>query len=242
MGQLAVAAGLIQQRQQVGLARQQVGLQKKSLAAQNQANSLAAAQLSEMQKNEENRKKEKLLDVWSAEFQHRGMSPLESHTQALAEMEIMDLIVGFSDLSESLERKKVAALALVKRKSARHIPVKLKKVFLYSLAATLIVALISGLTNNSSVSGISKVLLLISVAISYVTSFSFFGCVFFFLKNLRKKKPLTSEDEALALEPVYEWFTKKVGEIKGSLDSLPASKLSDDSSFREMLQDLSSNQ
>ena len=69
-GQMAVAAGLIQQRQQVGLSRQQVGLQKKSLDAQNQANSLAAAQLSEMQKIEENRKREKLLDVWSATYQN----------------------------------------------------------------------------------------------------------------------------------------------------------------------------
>ena len=238
-GQMAVAAALIQQRQQVGLSRQQVGLQKESLDAQNQANSLAAAQLSEMQKIEENRKREKLLDVWSAEFQHRGMSPLESHTQSHAEMEIMDLIVDFTNLSASLERKKNAALGLVKKKSVRKVPRRIKQTFLYSFGSASTLAACSGLISGvSQSSSIPNILQSLGVAIMYVAFFSAIAALFFFLVKPGGKLPLTEEEETLALSPVYAWFTKKVEEIKNSLDLLPPSQLSDDSSFRDMLKSL----
>jgi len=245
VGQLAVATGLIQQRQQVGLARQQVGLQKKSLDAQNQANSLAAAQLSEMQKIEENRKKEKLLDVWSAEFQHRGMSPLESHTQALAEMEIMDLIIRFQEYSELYAHQCKNAISRLKTKPK----IKVKKesliLFFISVSPLAFLWLSHDPTTPTSRLGIAPIestplLFLLSVSLFVLVPVSLFWVLIQVLNSYQVREEASEEQREVAIQPHYLNFIKSIRDIESTVSALPPSLLSDDSEFRIMLRNLAS--
>ena len=68
--------------------------QQQMVNAQNQTNSILA-------ENEQVRKREKQIDIWMEEFKFQGMSPLESHKQALAEWEINEIkAIGIEHASE----------------------------------------------------------------------------------------------------------------------------------------------
>jgi hypothetical protein len=58
--------------------------QQQMINSQNQTNSILA-------ENELVRQREKQIDIWMEEFKFQGMSPLESHKQALAEWEINEI-------------------------------------------------------------------------------------------------------------------------------------------------------
>ena len=242
-GQMAVAAGLIQQRQQVGLSRQQVGLQKKSLDAQNQANSLAAAQLSEMQKIEENRKREKLLDVWSAEFQHRGMSPLESHTQALAEMEFMDLIVRFQEYSELYSHQSMKAISNIKTKRK----VKVNKLSLVVTLLSILPYSILWLSHDPSTPtnrlGISPYLPHLLLNFMFISLFIVFPISLVvilsqFLSSYKLREESTEEEQEVATRPYLQEFLRNIRGVDSKLNTLPLSQLSDDSEFRVLVKSL----
>jgi len=246
MGQLAVAAGLIQQRQQVGLARQQVRLQQKSLDAQNQANSFAAAQLSEMQKIEENRKKEKLLDVWSAEFQHRGMSPLESHTQALAEMEIMDLIIRFQEYSELYAYQ--CKNAISRLKTRRKIKVKKKSLILFfiSVSPYALLWLSHDPTTPTTRAGIAPIestplAILLFGSLFIMVPISVVWILIQVLNSYQTREETSEEQREKATSPYFLEFSSKIQELDLAVSALPPSQLSDDSEFRTMVKSLSGN-
>jgi len=58
--------------------------QQQMVNAQTQTNAILAG-------NEQVRQKEKQIDIWMEEFKFQGMSPLESHKQALAEWELNEI-------------------------------------------------------------------------------------------------------------------------------------------------------
>jgi len=68
--------------------------QQQMINSQNQTNSILA-------ENELVRQREKQIDIWMEEFKFQGMSPLESHKQALAEWEINEIkAIGIEHASE----------------------------------------------------------------------------------------------------------------------------------------------
>jgi hypothetical protein len=58
--------------------------QQQMVNAQNQTNAILAG-------NEQVRQREKQIDIWMEEFKFQGLSPIESHNQALAEWEINEI-------------------------------------------------------------------------------------------------------------------------------------------------------
>jgi hypothetical protein len=68
--------------------------QQQMINSQNQTNSILA-------ENELVRQREKQIDIWMEEFKYQGMSPVESHKQALAEWEINEIkAIGIEHASE----------------------------------------------------------------------------------------------------------------------------------------------
>ena len=81
--------------------------QQHMLEAQYQTNAILAG-------NEQARQKEKQVDIWMEEFKFQGMSPLESHKQALGEWEINEIKAQYEDYRKELSHLLSNALQIVK--------------------------------------------------------------------------------------------------------------------------------
>jgi hypothetical protein len=81
--------------------------QQQMVNAQNQTNSILA-------ENEQVRQREKQIDIWMEEFKFQGMSPLESHKQALAEWEINEIKAIGIDYSNEFHHLISNSLEIVK--------------------------------------------------------------------------------------------------------------------------------
>jgi hypothetical protein len=219
--EMAAIGGLIQQRQQINL-------QKDSIAVQQHTQNLIGAQLNLQLATIEEQKREKILDIWRAEFIHRGLSPLEAHKQVENELAISDLLVQFQILSNQYLSNRNHAISQIKRKRVQRIPNWLR----IALPVTVVgCAVVGGIFPSDVAAGLFGNMLLLEILIS----------VFFIYRYRGIRLPATEEEEYSATIEIQASFVEKLKALKSQLDELPESQLEDDSKFREMISNLTSN-
>jgi hypothetical protein len=243
---MATVAGLVQQRQQIGVAKKSLKVQQELLNEQSRANSLLESQISRAEQAELDRKREKLIDLWTSEFKHRGKSPLEANNQALTEMEILDLISHFKTVSEKYQEECRIAELLIKPTYPNRIPKKIKFIWKITAAlALLIYGIAWGQTNpdepvtrlniSASLPPIFTLMILLGflalIGISIV-------CGYFILLSFDDEGTISEKEVIAALEGPNLAYAQKLEGIKSALKKLPASELSDDSEFRKIINNL----
>lgn len=98
--------------------------QQQMVNAQYQTNAILAG-------NEQVRQKEKQIDIWMEEFKYQGMSPLESHKQALAEWELNEIRAISIEYTNEFNHLISNSLEIVKNQIASK---PMRKAFLGSLS------------------------------------------------------------------------------------------------------------
>ena len=232
--QWAVVGGLIQQRQQIGLQKQSIATQNALLTGQKAGNEVLLAQLKQQQEIENNRREERMLDLWVAEFKHRGMSPLDASNQANAELTLYGLYVEVESLHQELLAKVENAIRSIPIKKPKKVS-KQVEWMLFAIIPLLIFSLICGHIGQGRQPW--PILAAISYA-GYVVCF-FVGPIVavFQLIKYRGLPPLPPTEEQItrvSSEP-EAWFQKKIMAIDDQLKTLPKSQLSDDSDFRRLV-------
>jgi hypothetical protein len=148
--------------------------QQQMVNAQYQTNAILAG-------NEQVRQKEKQIDIWMEEFKFQGMSPLESHKQALAEWELNEIKAIGIEFTNEFNHLLSNSLDIVKNQIANK-PIRK--------------ALLGGLSNKF-------------IALS------------------------EDSDEVIMYESMAEQnYKEKMSELNKQLQSLPKSRLIDDSDIR----------
>ena len=148
--------------------------QQQMVNAQYQTNAILAG-------NEKVRQKEKQIDIWMEEFKFQGMSPLESHKQALAEWELNEIKAIGIEFTNEFNHLLSNSLDIVKNQIANK-PIRK--------------ALLGGLSNKF-------------IALS------------------------ENSDEVIMYESMAEQnYKEKMSELNKQLQSLPKSRLIDDSNIR----------
>lgn len=205
--ELAAVFGLVQQRQQINL-------QKTSIAEQQYTNFLLEQQVAFQNSQEQQRQKEKLLDLWCRELEHQGMSPLKANGQAHAELEIQNIVHNVSlILSKYSSDFEVAADTAV----APILRIKEQQLTWLNIAA------------------VCSFLVAVPTATLWLgaAGVALFCCAYFV--NESKKK--INEEELLLVEQVR--LTKNTQSelipYESALEQLPKSKLFDDKEIRKIL-------
>ena len=148
--------------------------QQQMLNAQHQTNAILTG-------NEQVRQKEKQIDIWMEEFKFQGMSPLESHRQALAEWELNEIKASGLEITNEFNHLLSNSLEIVKNQISNK---PIRKALLGSLSHKFI-----ALSEDS--------------------------------------------DEVIMYESMAEQnYKEKMSELNRQLETLPKSKLNDDSDIR----------
>ena len=233
----AVIGGLVQQRQQINLQKDSLNIQSAMLQQQALAAELASAQLTHLQQVEAERQREKIEEVWKEEFKHQGMSPLEAHIQVNAENEIQQLISETSLVGQNLEADTAGTERVIR------------------LEHKILTERSSGRIAGSAGGVIASVLMLLdgfrnTSLISVITIAGFLGFLLSFYGIYRYYKEWKNNKENIRIalipenlqEEVYlrnreaRWrFFQSMISIKNQLDAIPASRLFDDSDFRQIV-------
>ena len=148
--------------------------QQQMLNAQHQTNAILTG-------NEQVRQKEKQIDIWMEEFKFQGMSPLESHRQALAEWELNEIKASGLEITNEFNHLLSNSLEIVKNQISNKPIIK---------------ALLGSLSHKF-------------IALS------------------------EDSDEVIMYESMAEQnYKEKMSELNRQLETLPKSKLNDDSDIR----------
>ena len=148
--------------------------QQQMLNAQHQTNAILTG-------NEQVRQKEKQIDIWMEEFKFQGMSPLESHRQALAEWELNEIKASGLEITNEFNHLLSNSLEIVKNQISNK---PIRKALLGSLSHKFI-----ALSEDS--------------------------------------------DEVIMYESMAEQnYKEKMSQLNRQLETLPKSKLNDDSDIR----------
>ena len=148
--------------------------QQQMLNAQHQTNAILTG-------NEQVRQKEKQIDIWMEEFKFQGMSPLESHRQALAEWELNEIKASGLEITNEFNHLLSNSLEIVKNQISNK---PIRKALLGSLSHKFI-----ALSEDS--------------------------------------------DEVIMYESMAEQnYKEKMSKLNRQLETLPKSKLNDDSDIR----------
>jgi hypothetical protein len=223
--QWAAIGGLIQQRQQIGLQKQSLEVQNALLQGQKVGNDVLIAQLEKQQEIENNRKRERMLDLWISEFKHRGMSPLVASNLATAELNLYDLYVTVDDLHREFLARIDSASRNIKTKKSQ----KVSTVFKYMMWALLPSFILSAVSGAGKWN--SAILMLLNISLIGFIG----GLIQLFMFRGLPPLPPTEEQIAVASVGPRVWFQNRMKEIDDQLKKLPKSQLSDDTDFRNLV-------
>ena len=210
--ELAAVFGLVQQRQQINL-------QKSSIAEQQYTNFLLEQQVAFQNSQEQQRQKEKLLDLWCRELEHQGMSPLKASGQASVELEIQNIIHGASSIlaqySVDFEKAHESAVAPIVHSKAQQ--------FMWA-----------------NIAGAFSMVFAIPTATIWLGAIGVaLFCIAYFVNESKKN---IKEEELLLAEQVR--LTNRAQEnlvpYESALEQLPKSRLFDDKQARKILKDFMS--
>ena len=229
----AAIGHLIQQRQQIGLQKKSLVAQQAMLQQQAKGNKISQDQLEHMRQIEQTRQLEKLTDLWTEEFKHRGMSPLKAHNQALAELKLQSLLVQADEAYLRFAKSRGQEINSLRYHAVKAVGPKFNKRIFFAIVLCIFIFGAGGSSNRpDAIRVISQILgfmPLLSVLVFLVQK-----------SNAKSNVMLLPEEHFEARfnsqqSPARNRLKSDFQIIEEELAQLPKSELSDDSDFRKLV-------